>query len=143
MPLVLFTHPGMLAHEAGHGHAERPARLTAVLGAQEDSGLDLDWREASPVAEHDLLRVHPRSYVEMIASASPAHGLTQLDPDTAMSPGSLRAAQLAAGAVVEAVRGVARGDFCRAFCAVRPPGHHAEPSQAKGFCLFSSVAVAA
>src|SRR5687768_6007202 len=128
MSLAFFTHPDMLAHHPGHGHAERPERLAAVVGALDESGLQLDRREAEPVSAEDLLRVHPRAYIDAIAAAEPDRGLTQLDPDTAMSPGSLRAAQLAAGAVVQAARAVARGEIDRAFCAVRPPGHHAEPT---------------
>jgi acetoin utilization deacetylase AcuC-like enzyme len=87
--------------------------------------------------------VHPGGYVRTILDASPEQGVRALDPDTVLSPGSVRAARLAAGAVIDAVKAVAAGEMTRAFCAVRPPGHHAEPDRAMGFCLFSSVAVAA
>ena len=143
MSLPVFTHPDMLEHNAGEGHAERPARLQAVVDALDDAGLGTDRREAPPAELADLVRVHPQSYVEAITRASPAMGLTRLDPDTAMSPGSLNAALRAAGAPIAAVRAVARGEMDRAFCAVRPPGHHAEPETAMGFCLFSNVAIAA
>jgi acetoin utilization deacetylase AcuC-like enzyme len=141
--LIVFTHPDMLDHHPGEGHAERPARLKAVVDALDDAGLDLDRREAPEASDADLQRVHPQAYVEYVRRASPDAGLSRLDPDTAMSPGSLTAALRAAGGVAEAVRTVARGDTERAFCAVRPPGHHAEPDRAMGFCLFSNVAIAA
>jgi acetoin utilization deacetylase AcuC-like enzyme len=143
MSLTVFTHPDMLDHHPGEGHAERPARLKAVIDALDDSGLALDRREAPEASDADLTRVHPQAYVEMIRSASPTVGMSQLDPDTAMSPGSLTAALRAAGGTIEAVRTVVRGDAERAFCAVRPPGHHAEPDTAMGFCFFSNVAIAA
>ncbi|MGZ8369583.1 MAG: histone deacetylase family protein [Caulobacteraceae bacterium] len=143
MTVAFFTHADMLAHQPGHGHPENPERLRAVTDALDDAPLDLHCHEATQATVDDLLRVHPRAYVEAVFAASPERGMTQLDPDTAMSPGSLRAARLAAGAVVGAVRGVVGGEFDRAFCAVRPPGHHAEPDRSMGFCLFSSVAVAA
>jgi acetoin utilization deacetylase AcuC-like enzyme len=146
MTVALFTHADMAAHDPSEHpdrgeHPERPARLAAVLDALADE--KLDRREASKARRADLERVHPPAFVDAIFAAAPARGLARLDPDTAMSPGSLDAALRAAGAVVDAVEGVARGDIQRAFCAVRPPGHHAEPDRAMGFCLFSNVAIGA
>ena len=144
MSLALYSHVSMADHNPGAGHAERPERLAAVMDALADaSGLGLEAHDAPIVADADLLRVHPQAYLDAIAAASPHSGLATLDPDTFMSPGSLQAARRAAGATVAAVRAVAAGEGSRAFCAVRPPGHHAEPDTAMGFCIFSSVAVAA
>ena len=133
----------MAAHNPGAGHAERPERLSAVVDAPRDSDLDLRFETAPPVGRADLERVHPADYVDAIIGAEPKAGLASLDPDTALSPGSVTAGLRAAGAVVEAVRQVAAGELERAFCAVRPPGHHAEPTTAMGFCLFSNVAIGA
>jgi acetoin utilization deacetylase AcuC-like enzyme len=141
--VALFTHSDMLAHQPGVGHPESPARLKAVLDALDDSGLAPDRRMATEAAVADLERVHPAAHVARLLAASPDSGFNQLDPDTILSPGSVRAARLAAGAVVDAVRAVAAGEMTRAFAAVRPPGHHAEPDRSMGFCLFSNVAVAA
>jgi acetoin utilization deacetylase AcuC-like enzyme len=131
MTLALYTHLDMLDHRPGAWHPERPERLRAVLDALEDaSDLDLAVRDAPLVEAADLARVHPHAYVARIDGVAPRAG-------------SLNAARRAAGAAVAAVRAVASGKEQRAFCAVRPPGHHAEPSTPMGFCIFSNVAVAA
>ncbi|WP_295219360.1 histone deacetylase family protein [uncultured Brevundimonas sp.] len=143
MSLPILTHPSMLSHAPGVGHPESPERLKAVLDALDDAGLARDRRAATQAEIADLERVHPAAYVARLLDASPVAGMIQLDADTVLSPGSVPAARLAAGAAIDAVRAVARGEMDRAFAAVRPPGHHAEPDRAMGFCLFSSVAVAA
>lgn len=144
MTLALYTHPAMLGHDQGAGHAERPERLGAVLDAlADDATLDLDRHAAPRAADADLARVHGRAYLDAIRAAGEAGRLVRLDPDTAMNIGSLEAAERAAGASIAAVRAIAAGQTGRAFCAVRPPGHHAEPDQAMGFCVYSNLAVAA
>jgi acetoin utilization deacetylase AcuC-like enzyme len=143
MSVPVFTHPAMLDHAPGAGHPESSARLKAVLDALDDADLGGDRRAATPAQVMDLERVHPANYVARLLAASPTQGLNQLDADTVLSPGSVAAARLAAGAAIDAVRAVTRGETRSAFAAVRPPGHHAEPNRAMGFCLFSSVAVAA
>ena len=143
MTVALYTHQDMFDHRPGDRHPESPERLASVIGALEDAALDLAPNDAPFVEEADLLKVHDRAYLDAIARMAPAEGRVHLDPDTSMSSGSLRAARRAAGAVVQAVRDVAAGATQRAFCAVRPPGHHAEPGASMGFCIYSNVAVAA
>jgi acetoin utilization deacetylase AcuC-like enzyme len=133
----------MFDHRPGEYHPERPERLRAVTDALSDSDLDLAPNTAPVVEIEDLLRVHRRAYVDGIFALQPGAHRVKLDEDTLMSAGSLNAARRAAGAVVAAVRDVAAGETQRAFCAVRPPGHHAEPALPMGFCIFSNVAVAA
>jgi acetoin utilization deacetylase AcuC-like enzyme len=142
---AFITHPSCLQHEMGPGHPECPDRLTAIADEMLASGLDAHVRryEAPRATVEQIARVHDRGYVEAIEAASPASGLRYLDPDTALNPHSVTAAFHAAGAVVHAVDLVCGGGHDNAFCAVRPPGHHAESRRAMGFCIFNNVAVAA
>ena len=138
----IYTHPAGLQHETGPGHPESPARLRAVFEALDDPRVpNMERVEAPRVTREQLLRVHDAAYVDGIF-ANEGHAL-RLDPDTVMSPGSLEAAGRAAGAVCAAVDAVMNDGTTRAFCAVRPPGHHATRDTAMGFCIFNSVAVAA
>lgn len=144
MAVALYTHLDMLDHRPGDGHVESPERLRAVIDAlNDDPNLELEPADAPMIDVEDLLRVHPKAFVDAVLQSAPKTGRLALDPDTVLSTGSLAAARRAAGASVAAVRAVAAGEAERAFCAVRPPGHHAEPGTAMGFCVFSNVAVAA
>jgi len=142
---AFITHPSCLQHEMGPDHPECPDRLTAIHDQLIAAGLEphLARHDAPAASVEQLARVHDRRYVEAIEAAAPASGLRYLDPDTALNPHSVSAARHAAGAVVHGVDLVCGGGFQNAFCAVRPPGHHAESARAMGFCVFNSVAVGA
>ena len=143
--LDFFTHADCLAHETPAGHPERPARLSTVVDRFEADGLldQFTCHTPAPADDDTLARVHDRRYIDALVRSAPADGLLRVEMDTVMSPGSLHAARLAAGAVVEAVERVLDGATRRAFCAVRPPGHHAESRAVMGFCLFNSIAAGA
>ncbi|GGF47145.1 Acetoin utilization deacetylase AcuC [Mameliella alba] len=141
MTTALFTHADALDHVTPEGHPERVARIEHLLHAL--AGLDLDRRSAPEVEEAQLRLSHPQRYIDRIRGGVPDSGNTQLDADTWMSPGSFRAASRAAGAAVAAVDAVLAGEVDNAFCAMRPPGHHAETETPMGFCFFGNVAIAA
>jgi len=144
MTTLLYTHEACLRHDPGRHHPESPARLRAVLDALDAPEFArLDRREAPQAAAEDLARVHPPRFVERLLAAVPQSGHVGIDADTIMCPDSGEAALRAAGAVTAAVDAVIAGEADTAFCAVRPPGHHAEPARAMGFCLFNNVAVGA
>jgi acetoin utilization deacetylase AcuC-like enzyme len=145
MPAAFITHPDCLKHEMGAHHPERPQRLAAIEDQLIASGLGphLQRYEAPLATDEQLVRVHPREYVQAIRDAAPSHGSVHLDPDTAMNPHTLQAALRAAGAAVLAVDLVMTAKAKAAFCAVRPPGHHACRARPMGFCIFNNVAVAA
>jgi len=139
---VLFMHPSSLEHDTG-GHPEQPARITAISRALEERGW-LGWdRRESPAAGRELLHaIHPPSYVDSIERFCAAGG-GNLDLDTVASPGSFDAALHASGGAAALVDALL-GDGVRAGASLhRPPGHHAEPARAMGFCLFNNIAVAA
>jgi acetoin utilization deacetylase AcuC-like enzyme len=140
----LYTHAACLLHSAGPGHPESPLRLQTVLAALDaDRFSALDRVEAPRATREQLARVHDKKLIDLLFHNSPSDGYVRVDADTTMSPDSMEAALRAAGAVCAAVDAVVDGHATRAFCAVRPPGHHATHDTAMGFCLFNNVAVGA
>lgn len=145
--LRFHTHSACLQHDTGPTHAERPARLEAVTSALREAFPQVPWSDAPRATRGQLLRVHDDALLRLVLD-TPVSDSIALDPDTVLSRGSAEAALRAAGAGVAAVDAVIAeaghpgAEPPRAFCAVRPPGHHATPSVAMGFCLFNNIAVA-
>ena len=141
---LLISHPACLAHDMGEGHPERPDRLRAIERALESETFQMLARDVAPRADlAAIARVHPKDYIEAIRAAAPKEGLTAIDSDTSMSPGTYEAALRAAGGAVFAVDEVMSGKARNAFVATRPPGHHAETATPMGFCFFNNAAIAA
>jgi len=144
MSTLLFTHQSSEDHDPGPGHPESPNRIRAVWAAlAERAFAALDRREAPPAAIDVVAGLHRRDYVTALLNAVPEQGYARIDGDTVMSPGSGDAALRAAGAMIAAIDAIMAGEARNAFCALRPPGHHAEPARGMGFCLFNNIAIAA
>ncbi len=146
---LLVSHRDCVHHDTGPEHPESAKRLISLLSAVDEGMAEFDGRvariECRHASEDEIGRVHPRSHIERIRSAVQQAGATKtrvfLDPDTAVAAGSWDAARAAAGSVITAVDGLLNGEAENAFCAVRPPGHHATADRAMGFCLFNNVAI--
>jgi acetoin utilization deacetylase AcuC-like enzyme len=144
MTTAFFCHEIFEAHDTGPGHPERPERLRAIKRVISSSSFDpLILREAPKSTLQQIAMVHDLDYAEKLMDLIPASGWSRIDPDTVMCPETGEATLRAVGAVIEAVDGVIAGAFDNAFCAVRPPGHHAEPEHGMGFCFFNNAAIAA
>ena len=142
---AFITHSDCFLHDMGSYHPESPTRLHAINDHLIAQGIDgyFSNYDAPLATLEQLARVHPASHLDRLKRSSPEHGIVHLDPDTAMNPHTWRAAQRSAGAGVLAVDLLMKGEVENAFCAVRPPGHHAERNNAMGFCFINNVAVAA
>ena len=146
MKTLYFHHEDFLAHDSGPGHPECPERLNAiekVLAGPAFGGLTRVRPTLAEDIEDKLRLIHTPAMIDRVFSKIPQRGLAYLDADTGVSPGSRLAAVLAVSAACQAVDKVCDGEADNAFCAVRPPGHHAEPNHAMGFCLFNNIAIAA
>ena len=140
----IYTHPEFIHHDVAEGHPERPDRLRHLLGHLDREGIldDCQLREPRDLSDAQILAAHTTGHLEFLRRSEPTDGIVPIDPDTWMGPRSLNAARLAASAVFSGVDDVLTGTEQRVFCAVRPPGHHAERNKAMGFCCISNAGVA-
>ena len=144
MTTILYSHAACIEHDPGPMHPECPGRLNAVLDGLKEPEFNYLKRIEAPKIDLKIVEmVHQTDYIEKVMDVLPTEGRIHLDPDTILSPGSMEASLRANGAAIHAVDKIMTGQALNAFCAVRPPGHHAEFSQAMGFCLFNSAAIAA
>jgi acetoin utilization deacetylase AcuC-like enzyme len=141
---LVLTHPDCLSHDNGPGHPERADRVRVVERILEHERFQTLLRESAPLGTREaILRAHPETYYRAIEEASPHQGITRLDGDTSMSPGTFQAALRSVGGACHAVDEVMTGRVTNAFVVTRPPGHHAEHATAMGFCFFNNAAIAA
>lgn len=144
MSILLFADERVAEHRPPQGHPERPERYVAAVQGVEAAGFGdaIEWREPTLAPETALVAVHDQAHIDSIFARGDDQ-YVQIDADTHMSTGSLTAARLAAGAGLDAIEALRAGEADGAFCLVRPPGHHATPTRAMGFCLFNNIGVAA
>ena len=140
----LITSDTYLNHNTGEGHPEKIDRVTAVIdNFKKLDNKNLIWKKPAEFDPSFLINTHSLKYINQVASSFPTKGFTFLDGDTVVSPGSKEATKDAVGSIITAIEGVQNKEFKNAFCAVRPPGHHAEKEKAMGFCIYNNVAVGA
>jgi len=131
-------------HNTGEGHPEKIDRVTAVINNfKKIDNKELIWKKPSKFDQSILINTHSSKYIDLVNKSIPENGLAFLDGDTVVSPGSKEATKDAVGSIITAIDGVQKKEFKNAFCAVRPPGHHAEKDKAMGFCIYNNVAVGA
>jgi len=131
-------------HNTGEGHPEKIDRVTAVIdNFQKIDNKKLIWKKPAKFDQSLLINTHSSKYIDLVNKSFPENGLAFLDGDTVVSPGSKDATKDAVGSIISAIDGVQQKEFKNAFCAVRPPGHHAEKDKAMGFCIYNNVAVGA
>tara|TARA_B110000438_G_C15813922_1_gene651011 strand:+ start:190 stop:1113 length:924 start_codon:yes stop_codon:yes gene_type:complete len=144
MKTGIITTNTYLNHDTGVGHPEKADRVTVVIDYLKKSNLkNLIWKKPTKFDSKYLEYAHDKNYLNNVKDSFPKNGLNFLDGDTILSPGSKDATRDAVGSILTAIDGVIKGDFSNAFCAVRPPGHHAEKQKAMGFCVYNNVAVGA
>jgi len=131
-------------HNTGEGHPEKIDRVTAVIdNFKKIDNKELIWKKPTKFDQSFLINTHSSEYIDLVSKSFPENGLAFLDGDTVVSPGSKEATKDAVGSIITAIDGVQQKEFKNAFCAVRPPGHHAEKDKAMGFCIYNNVAVGA
>ena len=145
MSTAYISHPDFMKHEMGRHHPECPERIAAIEDQLIQSRLDTHLKRIDPplASDADITRVHSEDHLAFVKSKAPSSGYSMIDGDTIMNPATLTVSLRAAGAAIAAVDAVMQGEVNNAFCAIRPPGHHAEPHRSMGFCVFNNVAIAA